>query len=117
MVKGKWKSTSGQKGDELVFNEVVEIDCFEQLNKCIEAQAQVVAGAPDVAINLYDVLRWDRNGIIAEDATARCVTSQLNINFQLHTVIAVDAPKTAAKDFKDSCKATQHTRTFHLVDR
>jgi hypothetical protein len=113
-AKGKWKPSSGQ--NQSTRNMAVEIQCDKQTNTCTEAQAKIVAGEPDVEMFTYDVVRWDKDGIIAENS-AICMTNQLNINFQSQSVIVIDAPKKDAKGFKDACKLVQDTETYRLVDR
>lgn len=116
-VTGKWKATTGREGDEVAYKHVVEIDCFKAQDTCMVATANVIEGEPDLMVEYYDVIRWDQNGIVAENSEPICVTNQLNITFQDQSVMAIDSPKQNAKGFKDSCKFVGHTLTYKLVAR
>ena len=117
IARGKWNATTGKKGDEPAFRHAVEIDCFRSDKTCMEATASVIGTDPDILVEYYDVLKWDENGIVAEKTSAICMTNQLNINFQEQSVLAIDAPKSGAKGFKDVCKSANHTQTYKLVGR
>ena len=114
-ANGKWKSTTGRKGDEMPFKHTVEIDCFQSEKSCMEATASVVGTEPDLNVQYYEVIRWDENGLVAQSEDAICVTNQLVINFQEKSVLAIDAPKRGAKGFQDSCKLVDHTQTYKLI--
>lgn len=116
-VTGKWKATTGRAGDEPAHKHVIEIDCFKEQRTCMEATANVIEGEPDIVVEYYDVIRWDENGIVAENSEPICVTNQLNITFQDQSVMAIDSPKHNAKGFKDSCKWVDHTLTYKLIGR
>ena len=119
-ASGKWKSTSGVPGDEIGFKHVVEIRCRLDIRECYEATAQIVAGEPQLILQDYSIIQWDKNGIIAEDNSKICMTNRLLINFQEQSVMAVDSPKKGAKgmplgDGKDLCQIAGHTQTYKLV--
>jgi hypothetical protein len=119
-ASGKWKSTSGLAGDEPAFKHAVEIQCRLDIRECYEATAQIVAGEPQVILQNYSVIKWDRNGIIAEDNSSICMTNRLLINFQEQGVLAVDTPKKDAKGMplgngKNACQLLDHTQSYKLV--
>jgi len=119
-ASGKWKSTSGIAGDEVAFKHAVEIQCRLDIRECLEATAQIVAGEPQVILQNYSVIEWDKNGIIAEDSSSICMINRLLINFQEQGVMAVDTPKKGAKgmplgDGKNACQLLNNTRSYKLV--
>lgn len=116
-ANGKWKATTGRQGDEMAFKHAVEIDCFRSEKRCMEATASIVGTEPDLAVQYYEVIRWDENGLVAQSDDAICMTNQLIINFQEKSVLAVDAPKLGAKGLKDTCKVVDHTQTYKLIAR
>lgn len=119
-ASGKWKSTSGVAGDEVAFKHAVKIECRLDIRECYEATAQIVVGEPQVILQNYSVIEWDKNGIIAEDSSPICISNRLLINFQEQGVMAVDTPKKGAKgmplgDGKNACQWVNHTQTYKLV--
>jgi hypothetical protein len=119
-ASGKWISTSGIAGDELAFKHAVEIQCRLVIRECYEATAQIVAGEPQVSLQNYSVIEWDKNGIIAEDNSSICMTNRLLINFQEQGVMAIDTPKKGPKGMplgngKNACQWVDHTQSYKLV--
>jgi len=119
-ASGKWKSTSGLAEDESAFKHAVEIRCRLDIRECYEAQAQIVGARPQVFLQNYSVIKWDKNGIIAEDNSSICMTNRLLINFQEEGVMAVDSPKKGAKGMplgngRNACQLLNHTRSYKLV--
>ena len=113
-ANGKWQPNSSKAGDQLPFKQNLQIDCHRGLF-CVEATAQVVAGEPQILVQYYKILRWDQNGIIAQDESPLCSTNQLNINFSAKSVVAIDSPK-SQQNAPPHCKEiTLETRTFNLI--
>lgn len=117
-AKGKWKATTGRAGDEVAFKHVVAIQCSKSSRECLECTANVVEGEPDVELEHYEIVRWDANGILAQNDSPDCMTNQLVINFKEQSVMAIDAPKKGAmKKLDDTCKshAVNHSQTYKLI--
>ncbi len=117
---GKWKATTGRPGDELAFKHAVRIECSKSRGECLEATANIVDGEPDVSPMYYTVVRWDANGIIAEDSSAKCMTNQLSINFKEGSVMAIDAPKSGStKRIEAVCNmgGVDDTQTYKLFSQ
>lgn len=119
-ASGKWKSSSGRAADEPAFKHVVEIQCRLDINECYEATAQIVAEEPQVILQSYSVIKWDTDGIIAENSSPICTINRLLINFEEGGVLAVDSPKNDAKGMplgsgKDTCQLVAQTRSYKLV--
>jgi len=120
-ASGKWKSVSGIAADEMAYKHEVEIQCRFDIKECYVATAQIVDDTPNVILDNYSVIKWDKNGIIAEDSSPICVVNRLLINFQEQGVMAVDTPKKGAKGMplgngKDACQWFDHTQTYELVN-
>lgn len=116
-ARGKWKATTGKPGDEPAFKHVVSIECWKDRGQCLECTANVVGGEPDLELEYYEILRWDANGILAQNDSPDCMTNQLVVNFREESVMAIDSPKTTAKGLRDICKssALAHTQTYKLI--
>jgi hypothetical protein len=90
--------------------------------ECLECTANVVEGEPDVELEHYEIVRWDANGILAQNDSPDCMTNQLVFNFKGRSVMAIDAPKTGTtKKLSDICKnhasaTTKHTNSFRHTD-
>lgn len=117
-AKGKWKATTGRPGDEVAFKHIVAIECSKSNRECLECTANVVEGEPDVELEHYEIVRWDSNGILAQNDSPDCMTNQLVINFKERSVMAIDAPKMGTtKKLADTCKshAVDHGHTYKLI--
>ncbi|SRR5258706_10107760 len=113
-VNGRWKTNTDKPGDQLPLRHMVQIDCFRQ-NWCMEATASVMGTEPVISVDYYKIVRWDSDGIVAQDGAPICVTSQLIINFQDKSVLAINSPKVGAKGFKGACKFASQTMTYSLI--
>ena len=119
-ASGKWKPPSGKSSDDLPARHAVEIKCYLEIKECFEAIAQIVAGEPQVSLQSYRIIEWDKNGLIAEDGSPICLTARLLINFQEQSVLAIDTPKKDAKGMplgggKNACQLENRTRTYTLT--
>jgi hypothetical protein len=118
-ASGKWKSASRDPSNDLG-KHAVEIQCRLEIRQCLEAQATILGGEPQVSLENYRIIEWDKNGIIAQNDAPICTTNRLLINFQDQSVTAVDMPKKGAKglplgDGKNACQLAGKTRTYNLV--
>jgi len=118
-AKGKWKATTGRPGDEVAFKHVVSIECSKSSREYLECTANVLEGGqPDVDLEHYEILRWDANGILAQNDSPVCMTNQLVINFREQSVLAIDAPKSIRTKIRDDfCKnhPINHSQTYKLI--
>jgi hypothetical protein len=119
LAQGQWKPSSGKVGDDFG-KHAVEIQCRLEIKACFEAKAEIVGQEPQVFLQEYRVIEWDKNGIIAEDDSPICSTNRLLINFQEQSVTAIDTPKKDAKgmplaDGKNVCQLANYTRIYTLT--
>ena len=81
-AQGKWYNTSGKREDQLVYKHAVEIQCRVEIKECAEVMAQIIGSEPQVNVQHYRIVEWNKNDIIAEDDSPICLTNRLFINFQ-----------------------------------
>ena len=118
-ASGKWKESSGKANPP---KEAVEIHCRLDAKECLEATAQVNYGEPNLSLQYYRVIEWNKNGIVAEDDSSICMTNRLLVSFQERSVIAIDTPKKGARGMplgegKNTCQLVNQTQTYKLVSR
>jgi hypothetical protein len=115
---GQWRPAD--KSTESLPKNRVEIQCIREIKMCLEANATVVGGEPDVVLQNYRIVEWNRNDILAEDDSAICMANRLLINFRNESVTATDTPKKGAKgmplpDGKNFCDLVTGAQTYKLV--
>jgi hypothetical protein len=99
---GKWVSTSSDPGDQIVYPQEVEIDCFKE-GWCIEATAEYYMGNPHITVAYLDIIRRDKNGIVAETSSGICMTDTILISFADQTISATYLPKKLDDPTKEAC--------------
>jgi hypothetical protein len=118
-AKGEWKGLTDSTHDEMAFTHEVEIDCVREARICVEAIGRIAGnGPPFVTVDLYPILRWDKNGILAEQESI-CATDQLNINLQSRSVVGIRTyKKGASQGGYSGCeyKSPPPTRIHELVN-
>lgn len=92
-ASGKWLADRDE--DAMKYEHVEEINCFKKANY-VEAYAWISDGKLDVGLRYYEIKRWDRFGLEAQNTTSPCITSRIVINFGDKSVKALDAPKPAS---------------------
>jgi hypothetical protein len=100
---GKWVSGSSDPKDQIAYPQEVEIDCFRGNSSCVEAVAEYYMGNPHITVKYLDIIRWDKNGIVASSANAACMTNTIMINFGDQTISAADSLKRLDEKAKDAC--------------
>jgi hypothetical protein len=120
IASGRWKPASGDSTPDLTSRHTVEIQCRLDIRQCFQAMAEIVDGEPQVSLQSYRVVQWDKNGIIAEDDSPVCTTNRLLVNFQEQSVTSIDMPKKDAKGTpaggaKDACQLANRTWTYNLA--
>ena len=115
-ASGKWLADHSE--DAMKYDHVEEINCFKKAN-CIEAYAWVSNGKLDLGLRYYEITRWDRFGLEAQNTTPPCITSRIVVNFGDKSVKALDAPKPASMIPAASACSKEveldHTKSFTLV--
>jgi hypothetical protein len=116
MARGKW-SPSDAKADEVRPHlPLVEIHCFKIDNFCMQATARVRGNEPSLAVVYYQVIHWDKKGILAENEDFSCTTNQLTIDFKDSTVTATDLPRKKGKKVAEAaCKTLPQFISYNLI--
>ena len=99
---GKWASTSSDPKDQIVVPQEVEIDCFKG-GSCIEATAEYYVGHPHISLRYFNIMRWDKDGILAASSDAICLTNTVLINFADQAVSRTDSLKNLEDKKKEAC--------------
>jgi hypothetical protein len=100
---GKWVSTSSDPKDQIAYPQEVEIDCFKGASSCVEAVAEYYMGNPHITVQYHDIIRWDKNGIVATSASGACMTNTVMVNFADQTISASDSLKSLDEKTKQAC--------------
>ncbi len=58
-----------------------EVDCEKRTATCTEATADYFDGHPHISVDSFQIIKWDRNGIVASSAEGVCATRKLTIAF------------------------------------
>ncbi len=114
IARGKWNPTETKAGVARARLPLVEIHCFKNQSFCMQATASVHDNEPGLAVQYYQVVRWDKGGIVAENEDFSCTTNQIKINFKDNSVLAVDSPRKTGKVL-DACKDLAHAISYTLI--
>jgi len=87
-----------------------EIDCYERFGFCEEANATYSDGRAGTNLNAYDILRWDKQELIAVDSSPICVVNTLRFDFAAKKVTRTMSSKGETKD--PFCKDIKATTAF-----
>jgi hypothetical protein len=94
----------------------VQIECYKRVSHCSVARAIVVGQGPGsvgVALDGFDILRWDESEIIAVDTSAICVVNTIRADLIARTVTISSAKKaTESADKGSFCKLTDGSTAF-----
>jgi len=116
-ARGRWNRTETRDGEERPQHlPLVEIHCYKVTSFCMQATATVHGGEPGLAMVIYQVVHWDKTGILAENQDFSCTTNQLKIDFKANSVMAMDSPRKKGKTVVEACKAIAHTIGYELID-
>jgi hypothetical protein len=104
-VVGKWSDAN-----EHLAVMSTEITCFGRFGFCDEADAIYYDGQAGVNLNSFDILRWDKQELIAVDSSPICVVNTLRFDFAAKKVTITMALKGETKD--PFCKDIKATTAF-----
>lgn len=94
----------------------VQIECYKRIGLCNVAQAVIVGQGPGsvgVALDGFDVLRWDEREMIAVDSSAICVVNTIRADLVAKTVTISSAKKATESAEKDPlCKLVDQSTAF-----
>jgi hypothetical protein len=110
---GKW--TSPNDATDKPFPAEVQIDCFD--SSCIVATAEYYMGHPHVSIQYLQVLKWDKNGIVAVDSSPTCMTNTILINFADRSISLSASLKKMDSKLKSACAffGAKNSQSFSFV--
>lgn len=83
----------------------------------MEATAEYAYGHPNVLLTYYDVIKWDKDILIATSSSGICMTNTVLVSFGEKRITATDAPKDVDEKKKESCKffGAAKTLTWNFV--
>ena len=102
---GKWSDA-----DDHMALYSTEIHCYERFGFCEEADATFYDGEAGATLNSFDILRWDKQELIAVDSSPICVVNTLRVDFAAKKVTITNALKGETKD--PYCKNIKATTAF-----
>ena len=129
--EGVWRPDNLSEKTEIAIDSVTRIECYQHGGVdivdsnayCMQATAGVMFGDPDIEVEYFPVITWDREKVIAANsATAAmpiCTWTQITINLHDHTVMATDTKKLGKghEGFNNACDAVPLAQTYHLVEK
>jgi hypothetical protein len=86
------------------------ISCYERFGFCDEADATYYDGKAGVNLNSFDILRWDKQEMIAVDSSPICVVNTLRFDLAARKVTITMALKGETKD--PYCKSVKASTVF-----
>lgn len=129
---GVWRADNLNEKTEAAFDSVVRLECYNSGGKqivgtnayCMQATATISFGDfPDVNVEYYPVVSWDKDRVIASDSpTGRfpiCLWTQITINLHDHSIMATDTRKLGKghEGLNNVCEKIPLAQTYHLVDK
>jgi hypothetical protein len=116
MARGRWSPAGSTPGEAPAGLRLVEIHCIKVGMYCIAATASVQGGEPHLAVEYYEVTRWDKKGIEAENDGFSCTNNVIKFEFRDSSVTATDSPKTTkTKSARDACQTLAHAIRYELI--
>jgi hypothetical protein len=104
---GKWSDAT-----DAALSNSTQIHCYQAFGFCEVASADSVGGGVYVRLDTFDILRWDRNELIAVDSSPICVANTLRIDFRAKNVALSSTSKGETRD--PMCKEAEKTPTAFL---
>lgn len=106
---GEWAAADPKV--EPPFPSETEIDCFKNNTTCVEATAEIYFGQPHITLSYFQVIRWDKDGIIATDSSGICMTATMQISFADKHISSTHAVKQLDEKTNEACKFFQAGET------
>jgi hypothetical protein len=107
---GKWSDAGDHAGPLST-----DIRCYKTLGFCDVASALLLegyGGITVVALDTFDILRWDSNEIIAVDSSPICIVNTLRVDLATKRVTVSSSDKGVNKD--SFCKGSDKLSTAVL---
>lgn len=106
-AEGKWSDAGDHIGAAST-----QIFCYQSLGFCDVANAFELSGEANVDLDAFDILRWDRNEIIAVDSSPICIVNTLRVDLAAKRVTLSSSDKGVTKD--PLCKGSDKLPTAVL---
>jgi hypothetical protein len=113
-AEGHWQSTDPDPSQGLFGQIAAKIICQRDQGTCEETDAQMMMGVLQPGTHTYQVSKWTKDGIIADDNDegACKLGHRLSIDFGAHSIIVTDYPtSTSVTEF---CKSFQTASSYAL---
>jgi hypothetical protein len=104
---GKWSDAGDHVGGSST-----NIQCYKALGFCDVANAHSFDGEASVDLDAFDILRWDRQEIIAVDSSAICIVSTIRVDLRTKRITLSSSDKGVTKD--PFCKGSDNLPTAVL---
>jgi hypothetical protein len=130
-AEGVWRPDNLDEKTELAFDAVTRLECYKHGGDdlvdtdayCAQMTASTMLGVPDIDVEYFPVITWDKEKIIAANSstasTPVCFWTQITVNLQDHSIMATDTRKLGKghEGINDICKLAPLAQTYHLVDK
>ena len=81
-----------------------ELECDQGAASCTEATADYYSGHPHISVAHFQIVKWDKNGIIASNSDGICATRTLTIGFAAKHISDTREGKVLSKEMQKSCE-------------
>ncbi len=98
---GKW--IPADPNDKPAFPSETQIDCFKNGMSCVQATAGFYVGHPHIALTYLQVVKWDKDGIVATDSSGICMTVTMQIIFAEKRISSTHSMKQLNDETKQAC--------------
>jgi hypothetical protein len=109
VANGRWIPSDPK--EKAAYPSETELDCMRGTRTCMEATAEYYSGHPHVSLTLYQIIKWDENGIVATADGGICMTETMLISFADKSVSNTHSEKNLDKFDKGACKTAGATGT------
>jgi len=99
---GKWVPADPKQ--KPAFLSETQIDCFRGSMTCVEASAEFYVGYPHATLSYFQVLKWDKDGIVATSSSGTCMTITMLISFAEKSISSTHSMKQLDDKTKEACK-------------
>ncbi len=95
---------SGGPKHHAAYQAETELDCKKRTGKCIEATGDNFSGHPHIAVVYFQVIKWDRNGIVATNADGICAGRTISIGFAVKHINDTRGAKVLPAEKQKACQ-------------
>lgn len=91
--------------DQPAFPSETQIDCFRSDMTCVQATAEFYYGHPHIALNYQQIVKWEKNRIIATGSDGICMTNTMLISFAEQSISLTGAMKKLDDKTNHACNS------------